>query len=41
MLYYHQMIADAIINKDTLNAENFMREHLKVTSENYLKSIGK
>ena len=41
MLYYHQMIANAIIDEDVLNAENFMREHLKVTSKNYLKSIEK
>lgn len=39
MLYYHKMIADAIIEKDASKAESSMREHLKVTSENYIKSI--
>jgi GntR family transcriptional repressor for pyruvate dehydrogenase complex len=39
LLYYHEMIADAIIKKDSQQAENFMRAHIKVTSDNYLKSI--
>ena len=39
MLQYHQMITDAIVEKDVLKAESAMREHLKVTSENYLNSI--
>ncbi|MEX0313973.1 MAG: FadR/GntR family transcriptional regulator [Allomuricauda sp.] len=39
MLHYHQMITDAIIEKHPLRAENFMKEHLRVTRENYIKAL--
>ncbi|WP_431128662.1 FadR/GntR family transcriptional regulator [Flagellimonas flava] len=39
MLYFHQMITDAIIGKHPLRAESFMKEHLKVTRENYIKAL--
>ncbi|MCL6267917.1 FadR/GntR family transcriptional regulator [Flagellimonas myxillae] len=41
MLYYHQMITNAIVDKHPLRAENFMKEHLKVTRENYIKALNK
>lgn len=39
MLYYHQMIMDAIIAQQPTKAQNFMQEHLKVTRENYIKTM--
>lgn len=39
MLYYHQMITDAVAAKHALRAESFMKEHLRVTRENYNKVI--
>ncbi len=41
MLHYHQRITDAIAGQDAIKAEGLMREHLKVTSENYIKSVGR
>lgn len=37
LLFYHDKIVNAIIEKDALKAEKSMKEHLKITSENYLK----
>jgi GntR family transcriptional repressor for pyruvate dehydrogenase complex len=39
MMHYHQLIADAIISQDAKKAENFMREHLRITRENYIKAL--
>ena len=41
VLYYHQKITDAILEKRAMKAENLMREHLKVTLENHVKSMEK
>ncbi|MGX1930898.1 FadR/GntR family transcriptional regulator [Flagellimonas sp. 2504JD4-2] len=39
MLHYHQMITNAVVEKHPLRAENFMKEHLRVTRENYIKAL--
>ncbi|WP_067028946.1 FadR/GntR family transcriptional regulator [Allomuricauda sp. CP2A] len=41
MMHYHQLITDAIVSQDAQRAENFMREHLRITRENYMKTIKK
>ena len=41
MRCYHQMIIDAIVEKEHYKAEEFMGGQLKVTLENYIKSIEK
>lgn len=41
MLHYHEMITRAIVEKDAVKAKDLMRAHLKVTSENYIKSTKK
>jgi len=35
MLHYHHKITEAIVERQVVNAETLMREHLKVTLENY------
>ncbi len=39
MLHYHEKITNAISRKNAKKAEGLMREHLKVTLDNYVKSM--
>ena len=39
LLHCHQQITDAIIDQDAQRAESFMKAHLKITRENYIKAL--